>query len=122
MEDLTRCISAEMSKAFPTLIKELNINLFDTGYPIQFETLRDEVGEEIHIQGGVPVSELLRGTPESVATRAKEILQSGIMKGGKFIMKEANNVPPCMRWRTSWLFTKQSRPMEPMIYPCPDIG
>ena len=34
-------------------------------------------------------------TPEACAIRTKEILQSGIMDGGRFIHQEANNVPPC---------------------------
>jgi len=89
-------LCGDVQRHFPTLIRELNINLFDTGYPIRFDTLRSEVGEETHIQGGVPVAELLHGTPESIRRRAREILQSGIMRGGKFIMKEANNVPPCL--------------------------
>ncbi len=44
--------------------------------------------------GGVPVAHLLSETPAQVYARTVDILQSGIMRGGKFILKEANNLPP----------------------------
>ena len=37
---------------------------------------------------------LLGGTSEQVYNRAKEILTSGIMEGGRFLLKEATNLPP----------------------------
>lgn len=75
---------------------ELNVKSADTGYPIDFKTLGDEIGEDVEINGGVTVSELMASTPEQVNARADEILQSGILRGGRFVMKEANNVPPGM--------------------------
>lgn len=79
---------------FPTLVKELNIRSFDTGFPIQFNTLRDEVGDEVEIQGGIQVTELMVPHPEKVLRRSAEILNSGIRRGGRFIFREANNLPP----------------------------
>ncbi|MHB0998454.1 MAG: uroporphyrinogen decarboxylase family protein [Armatimonadota bacterium] len=79
-----------------TLIRELNVKTFDTGFPINFSTLRNEVGDDVTIYGGVRISTLLNGTPEDVRKEAHDILTSGIMRGGKFIMKEANNLPPCV--------------------------
>jgi uroporphyrinogen-III decarboxylase len=87
-------LCGHVQRHFPTLVKELNIKSFDTGFPINFATLREEVGEDVEIKGGVPVANLLADTPEEVYTRSVSILQSGIMRGGKFILKEANNVPP----------------------------
>jgi len=87
-------ICGDVQRHFPTLIQELNINHFDTGFPINFATLRDEIGENVHINGGVHIGLLLNGTAEQVREETKRILQSGIMRGGKFIMKEANNLPP----------------------------
>ena len=89
-------ICGNVQRHFPMLIHELNINHFDTGFPINFETLRDEIGDNVHINGGVRVDILLHGTPEDVAKETRRILQSGVMRGGKFIMKEANNLPPCV--------------------------
>ncbi len=89
-------LCGSVQRHFPTLIKELNIKSFDTGYPIDFTTLRAEIGEEVEIMGGVPVTDLMRNSPSEVYAQTVAILQSGIMQGGKFILKEANNVPPAM--------------------------
>jgi hypothetical protein len=87
-------LCGSVQRHFPTLVQSLNINSFDTGYPICFDSLRDEVGEEVEILGGVPVNELLSGTAAQVFASAKAILQSGVIRGGRFVMKEANNLPP----------------------------
>jgi uroporphyrinogen-III decarboxylase len=87
-------ICGDVQRHFPTLIEELDIDRFDTGFPIRWETLRGEVGEGVHIQGGVHVNLLLNGTPDQVRAETRRILESGIMRGGRFILKEANNMPP----------------------------
>jgi uroporphyrinogen-III decarboxylase len=89
-------LCGNVQRHLPTLVKELNIKSFDTGYPINFKSLRGEIGEDVEIQGGIPVVELLKGSPAEVYQRAEAILRSGIRQGGKFIMKEANNLPPCV--------------------------
>ncbi len=89
-------LCGNVQRHFPMIIQELNVKSFDTGFPINFDNLRDEVGEDVEILGGVPVNELLAGSPEQVFTSTKAILQSGILRGGRFVMKEANNLPPCV--------------------------
>jgi len=89
-------LCGDVQRHFPTLIEKLNINHFDTGFPIKFETLRDEIGEDIHINGGVKIDVLLSGSEKDVYNEVKRILKSGIQRGGKFILKEANNMPPCV--------------------------
>jgi hypothetical protein len=81
---------------FPTIVRELNVGSFDTGFPINFSTLRDEVGENVEIQGGVKVADLLNDTPDGIYAKTRDILQSGIMRGGRFILKEANDLAPCV--------------------------
>ena len=87
-------LCGDVQRHLPTIIEKLNINHFDTGFPVNFETLRDEIGDDIHINGGVKVDILLLGTSEDVKNEAKRVLESGVTRGGKFILKEANNVPP----------------------------
>jgi uroporphyrinogen-III decarboxylase len=89
-------LCGNVQRHLPTLVKELNIKSFDTGFPINFSTLRDEVGEDVEIQGGIPVSKLVNDSPVEIDQRSKEILQSGILRGGRFIFKEANDLPPCV--------------------------
>ena len=74
-------LCGHVQRHFPTLVKELNIKSFDTGYPINFATLRDEVGMDVEIKGGVPVANLLSDTPEEVYARSVSILRSGVMRG-----------------------------------------
>ena len=89
-------LCGNVQRHFPTLIQELNVKSFDTGFPINFTALREEVGEDVDIQGGVPVGSLLNESPQTIYQKTKEILASGIMRGGKFIMKEANDLAPCV--------------------------
>jgi uroporphyrinogen-III decarboxylase len=89
-------LCGNVQRHFPTLMRELNMNAFDTGFPLDFTTLRDQVGESVEIQGGVPVGELLAGPAQKVYERTRSILQSGVMRGGRFILKEANDLAPCV--------------------------
>ena len=102
-------LCGNVQRHFPTLIRELNINHFDTGFPNNFTTLRDEIGEGVHINGGVHIGLLLNGTPEQVRAETRRILQSGIMRGGKFVMKEANNLPPGVPLENMWAMYEATR-------------
>lgn len=88
-------LCGNVQRHLPTIIRELHVNHFDTGFPINFATLRDDIGDEVHINGGVHVDILQRGTPADVRAEVQRILHSGVTRGGRFIMKEANNLPPC---------------------------
>ncbi len=87
-------LCGNVQRHLPHIARELNVRSFDTGFPIDFTSLRDEVGEEVEIQGGVPVASLLTDTPEAVYEYARAILTSGITRGGRFIFKEANDLAP----------------------------
>ncbi|MHB1356537.1 MAG: uroporphyrinogen decarboxylase family protein [Anaerolineae bacterium] len=79
---------------FKMLHDELDIQSFDTGFPVDFGRLRRELGPEVEILGGPPVAVLLQAAPEQVYACTKDILCSGIMEGGRFILREGNNLPP----------------------------
>ncbi len=102
-------LCGDVQRHFPMLINELNVNSFDTGFPINFNTLRDEIGENVQINGGVHIDLLLNGTPEQVRAETRRILQSGIMRGGKFVMKEANNMPPRVPLENLWAMYETTR-------------
>jgi len=79
---------------FKLLRDELGTYSFDTGFPVDFARLRRELGPEVEILGGVRAPLLHDGTPEQVAAEARRILESGIMEGGRFILREANDLAP----------------------------
>jgi uroporphyrinogen-III decarboxylase len=73
---------------------ELGVYSFDTGFPIDFKLMRDELGPEVEILGGPRVPLLVSGTPAAAADEARRILQTGVMAGGRFILCEANDLAP----------------------------
>jgi len=82
------------TRHFVTLRDELNIMNFDTGFPVDFGKLRQEVGPNVRINGG-PHVELLRSQPpDIVRAESKRILESGIREGGEFVLREGNNLAP----------------------------
>lgn len=89
-------LCGNVQRHFPTLVKELNIGSFDTGFPLQFNTLREAVGEAVEIRGGVRVPDLLGCAPGEIYAKARDILTSGIKRGGRYIMAEANDLAPCV--------------------------
>jgi uroporphyrinogen-III decarboxylase len=88
-------LCGDATRHFPTLHKELNVCSFDTGFPVDHGKLRQGLGPDVEILGGPEVQLLLGGTRDEVYARTKGILQSGVMTGGRFILREANNLPPC---------------------------
>jgi len=91
-------LCGDAQRHFLTIRDELRVSSFDTGFPVDFARLRAELGPEVEISGGVEVATLLTGSPESVYRRARGILASGILAGGRFVLHEANNLPPGVRW------------------------
>jgi len=89
-------LCGDATRHFKTIKEKLGVYSFDTGFPVDHGHLREELGEEVEISGGPRVDLLLGGTPAACAAETKRILQSGIMRGGRFILQEANNLPPCV--------------------------
>ena len=87
-------LCGDATRHLPLLADRLGITSFDTGFPVDHGALRASLGEDIEISGGPEVALLLQGTPEACHGRTQAILQSGIKRGGRFILQEANNLPP----------------------------
>jgi len=87
-------LCGDATRHFKTVRDELKVTSFDTGFPVDHGALRRELGPGITIQGGPHVELLRTGTPRAVRAEAKRILQSGVMEGGKFILREGNNLAP----------------------------
>lgn len=87
-------LCGDATRHFPLIQSELRVRHFDTGYPVDFGAVRQALGTETEISGGPHIELLLNGSPASIRERTGEILQSGIMHGGKFILREGNNLAP----------------------------
>lgn len=88
-------LCGDATRHFKTLKDELNIRSFDTGFPVDFKWIREDLGDDIQIHGGPHIALLLRGSVNAVKEETIRILKSGIAKGGKFILREGNNLAPC---------------------------
>ena len=95
-ESRRRCIHlcGDATRHFPLLRDALGVYTFDTGFPVDHGALRRALGPEATISGGPAAMLLQGGTPTACAEAARAILQSGVMAGGRFILQEANNLPP----------------------------
>lgn len=80
---------------FGGLVKELGVSSFDTGFPVDFDKIRDDVGPDVLIQGGPTVMCVKDGSHDEIRREVKRILNSKAAKNGKFIMIAANNMAPC---------------------------
>jgi hypothetical protein len=87
-------LCGDATRHFRFLRDTLNIQSFDTGFPVDFGWLRDDLGPDVTIYGGVHVDLLLRGPVPAIRARVKQIMESGIKAGGKFVFREGNNLAP----------------------------
>jgi hypothetical protein len=87
-------VCGDGTRHFRTLRDELGVYEFDTGFPVDFGKLRRALGPEVTIWGGPNVMILKDGTPAQVAQETTRILDSGICEGGRFVLREGNNLAP----------------------------
>lgn len=87
-------LCGDATHLFGALRDELNITSFDTGFPVDHGALRRELGTEVTINGGPSVPFLCRATPAEVRNEVRRILDSGVCEGGRFVLREGNNVAP----------------------------
>lgn len=87
-------LCGKVDRLMPVLKRELNLNVWDAGFPVDYGRMRRELGPEFQIATGPQVSMLLHGSPEEIDSECGRILGSGITDGGRFILREANNLSP----------------------------
>ncbi|MBI4025411.1 MAG: hypothetical protein HY360_10560 [Verrucomicrobia bacterium] len=87
-------LCGDATRHFRTIRDELNVQTFDTGFPVDFGRLRCEMGPKVRIQGGPHIEFLRTATPPQVREEARRILQSGVLEGGMFVLREGNNLAP----------------------------
>jgi uroporphyrinogen decarboxylase len=94
-EHIALHLCGDATRHFKMFRDELGINSFDTGFPIDFGKMRQVLGPDVLLQGGVRAPQLQQDTPENIYNEARRILETGVMEGGRFILKEANDLAPC---------------------------
>jgi len=87
-------LCGDATRHFPILKRELGVTEFDTGFPVDFGRVREELGPDTFNWGGPNVSLLLHGTPDAVREETRRILQSGVTRGRRFVLREGNNLSP----------------------------
>ncbi|TSA30106.1 MAG: hypothetical protein D4R65_13930 [Verrucomicrobiaceae bacterium] len=87
-------LCGDSTRHFETLVEELNIKNFDTGFPVDFGAMRKKLGPEVRLQGGPHVEFLMRATPGEVRDEVRRIFKSGVLEGGRFLLREGNNLAP----------------------------
>jgi uroporphyrinogen-III decarboxylase len=88
-------LCGDATHLFKFLVDNFNVRSFDTGFPVDFGGLRKELGPEVEIYGGPTIMLLRSGPAGAVRAEAKRILSSGISDGGRFVLRDANNLAPC---------------------------
>jgi len=88
-------LCGDATRHFKLILDNIRTTLFDTGFPVNFGELRRELGPEVGIMGGPHVALLQNGTAQQCFDETRRILTSGVCEGGRFILSEGNNLPPC---------------------------
>lgn len=87
-------LCGDATRHFKTLRDEIGVYEFETGFPVDFGRLRQELGPEVLLHGGPSIVLLRDGPPEAVAAETRRILHSGVCQGGRFVLREGNNLAP----------------------------
>jgi hypothetical protein len=87
-------LCGDASRHFTTLKDELGVNEFEVGFPIDFGKIRQQLGPQVTIHGGPNIMILKNGTAQEVAQETNRILNSGVLEGGRFVLREGNNLAP----------------------------
>jgi len=90
----TMHLCGDHARFFPILHDELGVTSFDTGFPVDFGRARSELGPDVLIKGGPASHLLLAGPPAEVEAEVRRVLESGVTAGGRFILREGNDVAP----------------------------
>lgn len=88
-------LCGDATRHFKLLRDEIGAYSFDTGFPIDFGKMRETLGPDVEIMGGPRATLLVSATPDEVSAEVRRILSTGILEGGRFILREANDLAPC---------------------------
>ena len=78
----------------PLLQKELNIQDFDLGFPVDLARARRDLGPNALLRGNLHPMILRDGPVSLIQEKTAEILRSGVAEGRRYCFCEGNNVAP----------------------------
>jgi uroporphyrinogen-III decarboxylase len=87
-------LCGRVQRHLPFLKEALNIQTFDLGYPTDLGRARRELGEEATLIGNIAPHLLALGPEEAIRNQVKKVCESGVLRGGRFILHEGNNSAP----------------------------
>jgi len=102
-------LCGDATRHFPYLRDHLNMQSFDTGFPVDFTRLRDELGPQVEVYGGPSVPFLMAASPEETAAETRRVLDSGIRNGQRFVLREGNNLAPEIPLENVWAMYETNR-------------
>lgn len=79
---------------FKGLVDELDAQSFETGFPTDLGNAREELGEAVELIGNLNPNLLKRGPAGAIRKAVQELADSGVAKGGRFILRDGNNCAP----------------------------
>lgn len=78
----------------PALQRELNIEDYDLGFPVDLGKARRDLGPGAMLRGNLHPMILRDGPVSLIREKTAEILHSGVMEGRRYAFCEGNNVAP----------------------------
>jgi hypothetical protein len=87
-------ICGNVQHLLPALQKELNIQDFELGFPVNLGAARKMLGPRATLRGNLHPQILCDGPVSLIREKTAEILQSGVKEGRRFIFCDGNNVAP----------------------------
>ncbi len=87
-------LCGDVRHLLPLIQRELNVQDFDLGFPVDLGEVRRELGPEATLHGNLHPQVLCEGPESRIAEETRRIMRSGVKQGRRFIFSEGNNTAP----------------------------
>jgi uroporphyrinogen-III decarboxylase len=87
-------LCGNVQRLLPLLQRELNIQDFDLGFPVDLGQVRRDLGPGALLRGNLHPMILRDGPISLIQEKTAEILRSGVKEGRRYVFNEGNNVAP----------------------------
>lgn len=87
-------LCGDAGRLFPMLQRELHLDWFDTGFPLDHGKLARELDNKAYFNGGPHIGLLLNGTPKEIEEETHRILTEVMPITRKFTLRDGNDIAP----------------------------